>query len=504
MQSVSCPRCQQTLHNSNAVAGKVVTCPHCRRPITMPALVGAVPPPRRMVPAENKPIAESVWPKEFAGVRLDHPSTVAAIAGGIALLAVLMILMIASSMPPSKVAAVPVEVPAQPTTARPAQTIPLTADVEEIADLASSPTRPELPDVVALVERAVVRIDVEGKSGSPRSIGSGFVIAPTGIVATNYHVVAGGGRASATFNDGTRVRVIGYVAAASEKDLALLQIELPEHRVDQLVLAESLPRKGEQVFAIGSPNGLDYTVTDGIVSSIRKPGKIANLRVLSINATHIQTTTAISPGNSGGPLFNSRGEVVGVNTWKHIEEGMDSLNFAVSTDDLREVWASASVRAQPLDSLPGPEFAVGEAEFRDISNTREATSILKRVRGFAILSQAKLSEGSDLPQLQDSIESSLTDALQSRGHHVVGEITEDSQALIMMLVTLEQIGSRLNIRSEALVMVPGQSREIRIVWRDADRRTLDLSRQFASQNIIQAVEAQMHGHANRLAGALDN
>jgi S1-C subfamily serine protease len=415
-----------------------------------------------------------------------------------------MILMIASSMVPPKFAKVPAEVPAQPTTtAREAQTIPLTADAKESSDSPSLPTRPELPDVVALVEKAVVRIDVEGKPGSPRGIGSGFVIDSGGIVATNYHVVAGGGRATVTFNDGTRLRVIGYIAAAPEKDLVVLQIELSGHRVDPLVLAESLPRKGERVFAIGSPDGLDDTVTDGIVSSIRKPGNIADLQVLSVNATHIQMTTAISPGNSGGPLFNSRGEVVGVNTWKTIKAGMDSLNFAVSADDLREVLASASTRTRPLDSLPSPALAAGGGEFRDISNTREAAAILERVSRFAILSQAKLAEGSELPQLQDSIESSLTDALHSHGLHVA-EGTDDFQGVIMVLLTLEQSGSRVSVRSEALVLVAGQPREIRIVWRDADRRAADLSESFAAKNIIQAVEAQMRGHASRLARALQN
>src|SRR5262245_32434072 len=102
----------------------------------MPTLTTVVPPPRRLAPAQQKPVLESAWPKEIAGVRLDHPSTVAAIAGGIAVLAVLLILMIASSMAPPKDVGVRAEVPAQPsTTARASQTIPLTAE-EESSDLA--------------------------------------------------------------------------------------------------------------------------------------------------------------------------------------------------------------------------------------------------------------------------------------------------------------------------------------------------------------------------------
>ena len=166
---------------------------------------------------------------------------------------------------------------------------------------------------------------------TPTGLGSGFVIHKDGYVVTNDHVIAGEHRISVTLfkkneNELTKVTYdnVRIVATSSELDLALLKME-PES--DELFNAVSLAagdggvRDGQTVFAIGSPLGLDRTVSEGIIS-------IAN-RVIG-GRLYLQTTTQINPGNSGGPLFNMRGEVVGVNNMKIAAIGAEGLGFSIS------------------------------------------------------------------------------------------------------------------------------------------------------------------------------
>lgn len=186
---------------------------------------------------------------------------------------------------------------------------------------------PTLLPVQANVERvggAVVLIQ------SPTGLGSGFIIDPAGYVVTNHHVIAGETALTVTrfVRDGAgleRVRheKIRIVASDPMVDLALLRIEDIEEgeRFPTVPLGDSIGLgEGQGVFAIGSPLGLDRTVSQGIVSSKNR---------LVDGLLYIQTTTQINPGNSGGPLFNLRGEVVGVNNMKAMAVGVEGLNFAI-------------------------------------------------------------------------------------------------------------------------------------------------------------------------------
>lgn len=181
----------------------------------------------------------------------------------------------------------------------------------------------ELGEAVALVQ-------------TPTGLGSGFVIHKDGYVITNDHVIAGENRISITiFEDGeNELSKVTYdnvriVATSSELDLALLKIEAEaaaSFTTAPLAAADGGLREGQTVFAIGSPLGLDRTVSEGIIS-------VAN-RVIN-GRLYLQTTTQINPGNSGGPLFNLRGEVVGVNNMKIAAVGAEGLGFSISADTLR-------------------------------------------------------------------------------------------------------------------------------------------------------------------------
>ncbi len=169
---------------------------------------------------------------------------------------------------------------------------------------------------------------------TPTGLGSGFVINPEGYVVTNDHVIAGENRISVTVFERTDRELnkltfdnVRIVASSSEMDLALLKIEDTERRFKTVALGGGGDlREGQSVFAIGSPLGLDRTVSEGIISLTNR---VIDGRI------YLQTTTQISPGNSGGPLLNLRGEVVGVNNMKVVAMGAEGLGFSISAITLR-------------------------------------------------------------------------------------------------------------------------------------------------------------------------
>jgi len=165
-------------------------------------------------------------------------------------------------------------------------------------------------------------------------LGSGFVIHPDGYLITNQHVIAGDDKLVITIfrNRGREFEKVQYrkiriVAMDPIRDLALLKIEVDETEEFKFVpIAEpGSVRQGQPVFAIGSPLGLDRTVSQGIISLVS--------RVMG-GSVLMQTTTQINPGNSGGPLFDLKGRVVGVNNRKAAAVGVEGLGFSIPTSVL--------------------------------------------------------------------------------------------------------------------------------------------------------------------------
>ena len=186
-------------------------------------------------------------------------------------------------------------------------------------------------DVSAIVERAtqsVVLLEGQGPSGSRQ--GTGFVVSSDGLVVTNLHVMAGLDRVRIRVGTSQPLEVSQILAFDEVRDLALLKV--PVERLPRLLLSDSAKVKaGQLVVALGNPRGLGATVSQGIVSAIRElPGTAT---------TVIQTNASVNPGNSGGPLLNSRGEVIGVVTGKL--RGSEGLSFAVPSNDVRALIAGA-------------------------------------------------------------------------------------------------------------------------------------------------------------------
>jgi S1-C subfamily serine protease len=196
------------------------------------------------------------------------------------------------------------------------------------------------------VKDAVVHVNVSGEApGGVMSLGSGtgFVVDARGLVLTNNHVVENGRTVSVRFNNGQE-REAQVLGTDRGNDLALLRVDLPVN-TPVIHLADSdQVQVGETVIAIGSPFGLEQTVTQGIVSATGRdwwPGSGRVQRDL------IQTDAPINPGNSGGPLLNARGEVIGINSMiESPVRGSVGIGFAIPINTAKELLPRLEAGAQ--------------------------------------------------------------------------------------------------------------------------------------------------------------
>ena len=178
-----------------------------------------------------------------------------------------------------------------------------------------------------------------GGSQTQRALGSGFVIDKAGHVVTNYHVVRGASTIQVSFSNNERFKA-KVVGVDPSTDIAVLEVKVKSRALKALPLGNSdFVRVGDQVIAIGNPFGLDRSVTAGIVSAVQR--RIEAPNQLSISHV-IQTDAALNHGNSGGPLLNAQGQVIGVNA--QIETGGQTqgnvgIGFAIPINTVRDVVA---------------------------------------------------------------------------------------------------------------------------------------------------------------------
>jgi S1-C subfamily serine protease len=235
-----------------------------------------------------------------------------------------------------------VENTSQPTTFRPTQGLSIGQIYKRSA-----------PGVVQITATGDAQVDPFGGSETQHALGSGFVVDKAGYIITNYHVIEGAGSIRVTFSNNQSIdaRLVG---SDPSTDLAVIKVEMKASALTTLPLGDSdAVQVGDPVVAIGNPFGLSRTATAGIVSALQR--QITAPNEYAIDHV-IQTDAPINKGNSGGPLINARGEVIGVNAQIEtggLSEGNTGVGFAVPSNTVK------SVAGQLIESGKVDHAAIG-------------------------------------------------------------------------------------------------------------------------------------------------
>jgi serine protease Do len=188
---------------------------------------------------------------------------------------------------------------------------------------ADEPTALSIKEVTAKVRPAVVVISFAGRDGSRQGLGTGFVIDKSGLIATNLHVIGEARPISVQTADGNSLAVKAIHASDRALDLAILQVEAAS--LPALQLSEERPADGEAIVVVGNPQGLKHSVVSGVISGTREID----------GRNMLQLAIPVEPGNSGGPVVDMHGRVLGVVTMKSAVT--NNLGFAVSVTDLKSL-----------------------------------------------------------------------------------------------------------------------------------------------------------------------
>ncbi|NTI24958.1 trypsin-like serine protease [Rhizobium rhizogenes] len=283
-----------------------------------------------------------------------------------------------------------------------------------------------IASAVDMVGPAVSRIErVDGKGGH----GSGFAISPDGLIVTNNHVVDDAKLVRITTPDGsvTEGRVLGRDV---DTDIALIRANSGVSAWARLGDSKRL-RRGHIAIAIGNPFGFEWTVTAGIVSALGRSMRSASGRLMD---DVIQTDAALNPGNSGGPLVSSAGEVIGVNT--AVIQGAQSIAFAVASNTanvvVSEILRYGHVRRAFIgiagDTIELPRRIALEA------GTRQATSVrVRRVESGGPAERAGLKDGDYILAIDGTPVGGVDDIVRLMNGDRIGE---DIELLVFSVVGL--------------------------------------------------------------------
>jgi Flp pilus assembly protein TadD len=210
-------------------------------------------------------------------------------------------------------------------------------------------------DITALVKKispSVVSIFVYNETGKLISQGSGFFITTQGEAITNRHVLEGATWAEIKIATGKIYPVNLVLAEDAPGDLVRFSVNIPAKKVVPLSVSAVVPSAGEKIIVIGSPLGLEQTVTEGVVSAVRNIPEVGKI---------LQISAPISPGSSGSPVVNLKGEVIGIATLQMVEE--KKLNFAVSGERVTKLSATKG-KALATWAEKGKNEAKAEKIFR--------------------------------------------------------------------------------------------------------------------------------------------
>jgi putative serine protease PepD len=282
-------------------------------------------------------------------------------------------------------------------------------DTPTAAQVSNTPDAPaeqgSVEKVAAQVLPSVVQLDVQGSQGA--GSGSGVILDSNGLILTNNHVAEiaeGGGRITVSFNDGSKAAA-KTVGADPLTDTALVQAEDVSGLTPTTIGKSANLKVGEQVVAVGSPFGLDATVTSGIVSALNRPVAVgSDAEGNSTTYPAIQTDAAINPGNSGGPLVDMQGRVVGINssirTANPGTNGSIGLGFAIPIDEVLPIVDQMKAGETPTHARLGIE--VSDVQNPSSVEASDGAQIQRIVDGSAA-DEAGLEQGDVITKVDDQL-----------------------------------------------------------------------------------------------------
>jgi len=214
-----------------------------------------------------------------------------------------------------------------------------------------------LPSLIKRIKPSVVIVFAYDNKGEFLQLGSGFFISQNGDIITNYHVLQGASSAEVKTSDGKTYPITYIIAEDEQSDIIRLSVDIPSKYVHSLSLNATVPEVGERIIVYGSPLGLEKTVSDGIVSAIREVPGYGKL---------IQITAPVSPGSSGSPVLNMKGEVIGIATFQMIEG--QNLNFAIPSERIVRLNLAGEKKTSITEEL----FEQEEKDKKDFDYAYEA------------------------------------------------------------------------------------------------------------------------------------
>jgi S1-C subfamily serine protease len=300
-------------------------------------------------------------------------------------------------------------------------------------------------DVVDRVGPAVVRLAV--RNGDPSrpgrshaGSGSGVIVAPDGLILTNSHVAGAASRIEVTTADGQDLHA-RLVGDDPDTDLALIRIDEPVTLPSARLGDSKRLKRGQLVIAIGNPLGFESTVTTGVVSALGRSLRSRNGRLID---DVIQTDAALNPGNSGGPLVSSRGEVVGINT--AVIMGAQGICFAVAANTasfvLGELVRHGRVR-RAFIGIAAQQTAIPPLRRRAAGLTQDRAVMIGTVEPGSAAERAGLRAGDIIVALDGSTIAGADDLVRSLtgdkiGRSVVFDVLRGTKRLTIGAVPMER------------------------------------------------------------------
>jgi S1-C subfamily serine protease len=274
-----------------------------------------------------------------------------------------------------------------------------------------------------------------------RALGSGFVIDRAGDIVTNYHVVHGAATIQVSFSNNERYRA-RLVGSDPSTDIAVLKVNVQASALKALPLGNSdAVRVGDQVIAIGNPFGLDRSVTAGIVSAVQRRIEAPN----NLSIAHvIQTDAALNHGNSGGPLLDAQGDVIGVNAQIEtggVGDGNVGIGFAIPINTVKDVVAQLIKHRKVEHAFLGIEGKTLTPQIAHLFHLQVTTGVLvATVRPGTGAAQAGVKAAADEVTVQGESWPAGGDVIVKVDHEPIGSVEQ-----LIDVIASKQPGDKIQV-----------------------------------------------------------